>query len=77
MTKEQAVELLKATLEQYEGAREIRWQAVHNLGKKFAAVFTCREMQDIAGDATDSHTIDVVDKSWSGIKAHDGVRWLA
>lgn len=79
MIEQEAVNLLRAALDQYSDRadRDLRWSAVHSLGEKFAKHFTLEQMQRIAHEATDSSTINVVDKGWSGLKATDGRMWLA
>lgn len=79
MTKQQAIDLLRAALEQYSNPtdRDLRWSAVRSLGEIFAKHFRIGGMLEIATEATDSRTINVVDKSWSGLKGTDGKMWLA
>jgi hypothetical protein len=75
MSKLEAIVLLRAAIAQYPNDRDLRWSAVRSLGEKFAKHFTFNEMQAIANAATDSDTINVVDKAWDGIKAKDGAKW--
>lgn len=79
MKLDEATEMLRAALQQYSAYadRDMRWSAVHSLGLKFSKVFSFGEMQEIASAATDTQTIDVVDKAWSGIRCKDGVMWFS